>query len=400
MSNSLNALTPTLSRSTGRGGRLGSIINILGWAIFLGASWTWCIGMYLPVLLVRDYGIWAFVVFAVPNVFGAAAMAWVIPNAEASRELIRRHFLACEAFSIVTLAFHVFFFMSWVNAFFNTDYDWPLIAGLILVLALNAGLYRAGRQVAAVLVTIISTAVIVELFKNGAISLSLPHYPSGKIENLIPLSAVCVLGFSLCPYLDLTFHRARLATTASEGRVAFGIGFGVFFLAMILFTLLYTPLVVSPTARLYKFPAIVITALGFHFEAQISLKVVLHWRELRSRFGIQFAAILAIFAATLLGARCSSPYSSWQPYFDLAKNPGEFIYRVFMSAYGLYFPAYVWICIFRRRSLLVWAISVLIAAPMYWMGFIERQTIWLVPGVAVVLLAGLFRPKIAVETAR
>ncbi|MBV8780683.1 MAG: hypothetical protein JO353_04735, partial [Phycisphaerae bacterium] len=50
----------------------------LGWAIFLGVSWTWCIGMYLPVLLVRDYGFWGWVVFAIPNVVGAAAMGWTI----------------------------------------------------------------------------------------------------------------------------------------------------------------------------------------------------------------------------------------------------------------------------------------------------------------------------------
>src|SRR4051812_22981962 len=42
------------------------------WAIFLGVSWTWVIGMFLPVLLVRDYGLLGWVVFAIPNVIGAA----------------------------------------------------------------------------------------------------------------------------------------------------------------------------------------------------------------------------------------------------------------------------------------------------------------------------------------
>ena len=31
----------------------------LGLAIYLGISWTWCIGMFLPVLLGADYGFWA-----------------------------------------------------------------------------------------------------------------------------------------------------------------------------------------------------------------------------------------------------------------------------------------------------------------------------------------------------
>lgn len=26
------------------------------WALFLASSWTWCIGMFLPVLLMRDAG--------------------------------------------------------------------------------------------------------------------------------------------------------------------------------------------------------------------------------------------------------------------------------------------------------------------------------------------------------
>lgn len=57
--------------------------SVLGWAAYLACSWTWCIGMFLPVLLVRDYGVWGFVVFAVPNVVGAGAMGWVLSAASA-----------------------------------------------------------------------------------------------------------------------------------------------------------------------------------------------------------------------------------------------------------------------------------------------------------------------------
>src|SRR5689334_21685327 len=84
----------------------------LGWAAYLGASWTWCIGMFLPVLLVRDYGFWGWIVFAVPNVIGAAAMGWVMNSRERSRGVIESHRLACVAFSLVTIVFHVFF-TSW-----------------------------------------------------------------------------------------------------------------------------------------------------------------------------------------------------------------------------------------------------------------------------------------------
>ena len=58
---------------TSGGSSLQSRSAGLPWAIYLGASWTWCIGMFLPVLLVREYGAWAWVVFAVPNVISCAA---------------------------------------------------------------------------------------------------------------------------------------------------------------------------------------------------------------------------------------------------------------------------------------------------------------------------------------
>src|SRR5690242_7362807 len=57
-----------------------SWLRVLGWGAYLACSWTWCISMFLPVLLVRDYGVWGFVVFAVPNVIGAGAMGWVLRN--------------------------------------------------------------------------------------------------------------------------------------------------------------------------------------------------------------------------------------------------------------------------------------------------------------------------------
>ena len=73
----------------------------------------------------------------------------------------------------------------------------------------------------------------------------------------------------------------------------------------------------------------------------------------------------------------------------------EIIYRGFMSFYGLIFPAYVWLCMLplgtTRTSRRMWTFAgaIVLASPFYWMGFIERETIWLVPGVAVVLFAKL-----------
>src|SRR5689334_7134755 len=82
-----------------------------GWfgsAFHLASSWTWCIGMFLPVLLVRDYGIWGFVVFAVPNILGAAAFGWLLRD-DISVALVARHAIAMRWFSAVTIAYHAFF---------------------------------------------------------------------------------------------------------------------------------------------------------------------------------------------------------------------------------------------------------------------------------------------------
>src|SRR5688572_14414344 len=86
--------------------------NALGWAIFLGMSWTWCIGMFLPVLLVRDYGIWGWVVFAIPNVIGAAAMGWTVRDRDQSVRQTQAHAVAMTMFSIVTIVFQ-FYFGAW-----------------------------------------------------------------------------------------------------------------------------------------------------------------------------------------------------------------------------------------------------------------------------------------------
>jgi hypothetical protein len=67
-----------------------------------------------------------------------------------------------------------------------------------------------------------------------------------------------------------------------------------------------------------------------------------------------------------------------------------------MAFYGLIFPAYVWICAWPlraprkadARALILCAVAIAIAAPGFWLGFIERKMIWVVPAVAVVLIAG------------
>ena len=406
MSDSPNsALTPALSRSSRRGGSILAAGSVLAWAVYLGASWTWCIGMFLPVLLIRDYGIWGFVVFAVPNVVGAAAMAWVLPNAEASRAFVARHRVACSCFSAATLFFHGYFLGWIVQAALNNFSPLINLSVLLVPLAFLVIAYsRRGRHALALISFSISTLLAWLLWHTSVIPR--PAAPPQAGADLMGIAAVCGFGLLLCPYLDLTFHEARQGTTAAGGRAAFGIGFAVFFFSMILFTFAYSGWLMPPRKEL---PQFLITALSIHFLVQSALKFALHTHQIGFSW-LKSLIVIGVLLALWLGGRAGAQPEIWPAnihadwirnswYFSALQN-GEFGYRCFMSLYGLFFPAYVWICIFRRRDLKRWLTYVLIAAPMYWMGFIEGCTIYLLPAVGILLLAGIWprEAKLAAAT--
>ena len=100
---------------------------------------------------------------------------------------------------------------------------------------------------------------------------------------------------------------------------------------------------------------------------------------------------LPIWLAALLMAITGGIYV-WLPDHERftslfsAMLTGEAIYRLFMAFYGLVFPAYVWVCMvplgrgalgLRPRAVLAWGGGVVLAVPMFWMGFIEGRMWWL-----------------------
>ncbi len=399
--------------------------------------------MYLPALLVRDYGIAGFLIFAVPNVIGAAAMGWVLSRKEAARRLVEKHRLACLAFSIVTVAFHAYF-ITWLARSMGPHFGFEatgahragpwVIAGIVGVVV--ALMIRRGLDVwAAALVYIVSLCAIIAFYqpmvsvyddyRSPAFGWGVAGGPA--FPGALFLAPVCIFGFLLCPYLDLTFHRANLATTPRGGRVAFSLGFGVFFLLMILFTLAYAGLFAFPTEyQVVCWAAIIVST---HVLCQAAFTVIVHLREVVIRRQIAswllpaatVLFVLAIIAALGLARDIDDSRLSWirdELNAQMPMRPGEIGYRVFMSFYGLLFPAYVWLCMIPtraprfgpaattepgkphsgldgpigRRKLLVLLIAVAIAAPMYWLGFIERQEIWLLPGLIVVLLSRALLP--------
>ena len=63
-----------------------------------------------------------------------------------------------------------------------------------------------------------------------------------------------------------------------------------------------------------------------------------------------------------------------------------------MSACGLLFPAYMLYRVVAHKGWRpsIW-ITIALAAPFFWMGFIERQTIWLLPGMGLIVSGAIIQ---------
>ncbi|MDB5290492.1 MAG: hypothetical protein JWL69_1733 [Phycisphaerales bacterium] len=351
--------------------------------------------MFLPVLLVRDFGDMGWLVFAAPNVIGAAAMGWVLRRRETAQRLAETHRPAGTAFSFVTILFHAFF-VGWIIRGLVGE-----AAGIFTAVA-TAGLFflgRRGRRDLIVAAAVLAVSLV--LFAFAAWGPGVPEaipLPTARLPmtGLLWLAPVCVFGFALCPYLDLTFLRARASTTTNAAIAAFTLGFGIFFLLMIVFTLWYAPYL--QPGYLAALPRPLAWIIAVHMMLQTAFTVAVHWRAIGSAAGrnrlmpwiIAVGAMIALF----IGMTADRP--------RFAFINGELVYRLFMSFYGLVFPAYAWLCMIpahgsnaapSREKLLVLAVTVAVAAPMFWMGFIAGRMIWLVPGLTVVLLARLALPR-------
>ncbi len=399
---------------------------------YLACSWTWCIGMFFPILLLMDFGWPAFFVFAVPNVAGVMLFGWVMKRDGAAASLTERHSRAAAMFSLVTLAFHAFFIAwvvgMWVNLAALGPWAQPLadpanvamslgntrelgetvkflrLAGFTLwqspaLIGLVGGLlvYFVGLLASVSSLRVwFGVSALVWAISVGLLALAMPWDGlttgewtldvaslSGPAELLWAAPAIA-FGFLLCPYLDLTFLRVRRESPGAGGDGAFAVGFPLFFTVMIVGTLTYAPGVLMDLR---------IAALALlHIMMQSAFTIGAHLRELRELRQTLPAASsgfvrLAPVAATLLPMVFAEMWGG-----------GELTYRFFMSAYGLVFPAFVWIMVMPRatggevsgrRKLVGFMLAVGIAAPFFGLGFLGRQWWLLAPGVGVVLVAPL-----------
>lgn len=320
-------------------------------AFYLASSWLWCIGAFLPVLLLRDYGWVSLAVFALSNVLGAAAFGWVMSK-QRQQAFLASHRPILQLFSWVTIAFQLFF-VAWISALVGW---WLLLVMLVLI-----GLfYRADRLISWVAVGVFLLSMV--LF--GSYLLTQPQPASGVLQpgwwhTLLPL----VLGFALSPYLDLTFHRA--VAQSPNPRLSFGLGFGVFFLVLLVFVLFYSKDLASLLAGegldvRVLWPVVVFIIL------QTAFTVSLHLQESQRLQPASWCVSLGLggFYLLLLIGLLSFGVSVMVPWLDLLLP--ELIYKTFLLFYGLMVPLYL---LLRKSRVRFW-ITLLLGTPAYSMGFL------------------------------
>ena len=377
------------------------------WACYLGSSWTWVIGMFLPIILMRDFAWAGWLVFVLPNIFGAAVMGSVL-RADSSCRLVARHRDMCLCFSEVTLALHAFV-LGWLytRMFGTTVVVIALFAAVLIQIAVHT---RPKALTLGVWTTVISAILLSLGLIFGwpdAFGIEPNQVSTDSGLDLWMFALASVVGFTLCPYLDLTFHRVRQATDPSTGQRAFALGFIVIFLGMMIFSLAYASMLLPlfsrtiPQADRPVIPTEWLSVLMIHLTLQTAFTMGCHGREIVLRRGggawLRVGLIVAVglLAANLVG----------HGFDDLTNGyaTGETVFRIFLLAYGLAFPAYVFLCVIplwrgggnERDKVIVWALTTLVTCPMAYMGFVMSQSIWILVALAV-LCAG----RLALELTR
>ena len=369
-------------------------IESVQWGLFCTSSWTWCIGMYLPFIMLRLWGWPGFWAFFVPNVLGCAMFGFVLDR-ERSRALAARLGWACALFSAVTVAYQCWF-AGWVAQTFAIDPGAVLSAQPLTATAairtiastgvpialLVAGLALAVRgdafwRTAGTVLTVASPLVL--MLPGGlppaATEGTDPHAIT-PILDLLPLAfalPTVAAGFLLSPYLDLTFHRA--AQQAPSPRIAFAT-FGVTFASMLLAVAhFYDPGTGAPRVGI---------ALLVLWGAQLLFTIAVHLRELvTAPAGIRMPAAATgalIAAAVLLGTPAF--------LFNVGRGllPGEPLYLTFLGAYGLLFP--VLFLLERRAAPRAVTVAILLAGiPCYLLGAWNFMTMLMPVPIALALWA-------------
>ncbi len=336
-----------------------AVVGDVGWGLFLASSWTWCIGMYLPVILLREWGWNGFALFALVNTIGAAAVGflWTGPRS-AVFTAQRRELLLC--FSLATIAYQAFF-IAWMGGaslqapaaeLFDGAGDgaaganpmrpwwaWLLASGAIWMVTTLGGSGRGGWRTLGAIATLGSLLLWLVYGTAGWSRVGAGAAPRIDLAFVAPAIA---LGFIVCPHLDLTFHRV----VRESGRRRPWIVFAFFFAPMLLFAASsYGPGGAVSDA----------TLVAWWF-VQASFTAAVHAREVVAAGIGRPRALVAVALAT--GAIAGSPLLG-----------GESMYLRFLGLYGAVFPAMALLLWRGYRSLGILG-YLAVAVPAFTAGFL------------------------------
>ncbi|MCH2144245.1 MAG: hypothetical protein MK082_03750 [Phycisphaerales bacterium] len=347
--------------------------SILGWGIYSASSWTWCIGLYLPIIMLRLFGWPGFLLFAIPNIAGVVLFGYLFDERR-SRDALETHRPAVRLFSIATAGYQLFF-IGWLWTRLLGDGSSNLgamvalgawLIGLVLVMLPDRAWVWLGVG---------TWAMSIVLFTlHGADGLgSLPASGSLERSDLLLLAPAVIFGFMFCPWLDASFHRARIRSKSPHVFVVFALTFA----PMILFTCCYG------SEGTLALDGIILAQLTM----QATFTTAVHLREAwlggpdtdrRSITPWPWAAFLP-GCAILLG---TLPFIA-----------GETTYLRILGLYGLVFPAYALLFMRRRNvatpnrtSLLLFALLLIPCGIAFDRAFIDLATAWVPFAVGGLLL--------------
>lgn len=358
------------------------------WGLFAASSWAWCIGLFLPVVLRRLMGWPGFAAFAIPNVIGCAAFGFVLDRRR-SRRLVRNHRGAMVAFGAVTIAYQLLL-AGWTGrvALGPAAGGWAgaglgMLAVVLVGLAVAATRDRVIAWIAAG-VWVFSAIALVWAWRVHPPAADLdvaafaPELAAIEVWWLLPS---LVLGFLLCPYLDLTFHRALRRGPRRATFAIFGIAFGTL---IVLVALLADPAAFAAGGIGLTLLPLLLAQLW----VQLGFTSGAHAREiartLRRRRGGSSTAALTIVAAGCAGVLLGTPLLA-----------DEANYLRMLGWYGLVFPAYVMVAMVARGrspdAVAWWLVggAALVGLPLMEIGISGRAFAWTAGGAAAVLAAAV-----------
>ena len=346
-------------------------LKTAGWGLYLASSWTWCIGMFLPIILLERYGWQGFFMFAIPNVIGCAAFGYVIKTPERSKSLVEKYGFLMGIFSITTIAFHALFIVMMLNIHELDSNARYVFYGILFCLFISVFFSKRVWMLLGSACWITSLCLGLSLLPT-----ELHVEASRPWQDVIWLLPITTFGFLLCPYLDPTFHKAL---QESPSKHSFGV-FGAAFAVMIGITCAYSETV------LIALPMV----LAIHLLIQATFSIAAHQCE-----GSRAWKSSKVFPLVLLISVSITMLIAAQNQSDIQAHIDD--YLRFFVFYGLIFPGLVVIFMWTDRAMNWLRVSLFGLVALCSMPLLETayigETPWLAVFPVIVLLTWAFAER-------